>query len=87
MDRRKLGREFYELGLRLGGLGTVAIGSGGGELAKALARAAGCGVSLTGAAPPAGRGWRSTMDSPPPCLSGRRGSRWSCSSWTGRAGG
>ena len=48
MDRRKLGREFYELGLRLGGLGTVAIGSGGGELAKALARAAGCGVSLAG---------------------------------------
>ena len=48
MDRRKLGREFYELGLRLGGLGTVAIGSGGGELAKALARAAGCGVALAG---------------------------------------
>ncbi|MBD5084376.1 MAG: hypothetical protein HDT33_04740 [Clostridiales bacterium] len=48
MDRRKLGREFYELGLRLGGLGTVAIGSGGGELAKALARTAGCGVALAG---------------------------------------
>ncbi len=48
MDRTKLGREFYELGLRLGGLGTVAIGSGGGELAKALARAAGCGVALAG---------------------------------------
>ena len=48
MDRTKLGREFYELGLRLGGLGTVAIGSGGGELAKALARAAGCGIALSG---------------------------------------
>lgn len=48
MDRAKLGREFYELGLRLGGLGTVAIGSEGGTLAKALARAAGCGVALAG---------------------------------------
>lgn len=48
MDRKKLGREFYELGLRLGGLGTVAIGSGGGELARALARTAGCGVVLAG---------------------------------------
>jgi len=48
MDRTKLGREFYELGLRLGGLGTVAIGSGGGELAKALSRAAGCGAALAG---------------------------------------
>lgn len=48
MDRRQLGREFYDLGLRLGGLGTVAIGSAGGPLAKALARAAGCGVALAG---------------------------------------
>ena len=48
MDRAQLGREFYELGLRLGRSGTVAIGSGGGELAKALARAAGCGVALAG---------------------------------------
>lgn len=42
------GRELYELGLRLGGLGTVAIGSGGGELARALARSVGCGVALAG---------------------------------------
>ncbi|MBD5133291.1 MAG: hypothetical protein HDT38_02285 [Clostridiales bacterium] len=48
MDRTKLGREFYELGLRLGALGTVAIGSGGGSLAQALARAAGCGAALAG---------------------------------------
>lgn len=48
MDREKLGREFYELGLRLGGLGTVAIGSGGGPLARGLARTAGCGVVLAG---------------------------------------
>lgn len=48
MDRAQLGREFYELGLRLGGLGVVAIGSGGGSLASALARAAGCGVALAG---------------------------------------
>lgn len=48
MDRTQLGREFYELGLRLGKTGTVAIGSGGGELAKVLARAAGCGVALAG---------------------------------------
>lgn len=47
-DRTRLGQELYELGLRLGSLGTVAIGSGGGPLAKALARAAGCGVSLAG---------------------------------------
>ena len=44
----KLGQELYELGLRLGTLGAVAIGSGGGPLAKTLARAAGCGVSLAG---------------------------------------
>ncbi len=48
MERTKLGRELYELGLRLGGLGTVLIGSGGGSLAKALARCAGCGVALAG---------------------------------------
>ena len=48
MDRTQLGREFYELGLRLGGLGTVLIGSGGGPLAKALARTAGCGAALAG---------------------------------------
>lgn len=48
MDREQLGRDFYELGLRLGRLGTVAIGSGGGSLARSLARAAGCGVALAG---------------------------------------
>lgn len=48
MERTQLGREFYELGLRLGGLGTVLIGSAGGSLAKALARCAGCGVALVG---------------------------------------
>lgn len=47
-NRTKLGQELYELGLRLGALGAVAIGSGGGPLAKTLARAAGCGVSLAG---------------------------------------
>ncbi len=41
MERTQLGRELYELGLRLGGLGTVLIGSGGGSLAKALARCTG----------------------------------------------
>ena len=46
--RMKLGQELYELGLRLGTLGAVAIGSGGGRLAQTLARAAGCGVSLSG---------------------------------------
>lgn len=48
MDRMQLGREFYELGLRLGRRGTVAIGSGGGSLARTLARAVGCGVALAG---------------------------------------
>lgn len=48
MERTQLGREFYELGLRLGGLGTVLIGSGGGSLAQALARTAGCGAALAG---------------------------------------
>ena len=47
-ERSKLGQELYELGLRLGGMGAVAIGSGGGPLARTLARAAGCGVSLAG---------------------------------------
>ena len=46
MERTELGRELYELGLRLGGLGTVLIGSGGGSLARALARTAGCGAAL-----------------------------------------
>lgn len=49
MERTQLGRKFYELGLELGRLGTVAIGSGGGSLARALARAAGCGAALAGA--------------------------------------
>ena len=48
MDRMQLGREFYELGLRLGRRGTVAIGSGGGSLARTLAWAVGCGVALAG---------------------------------------
>lgn len=47
-DIVELGQELYELGLRLGDLGAVAIGSGGGPLATALARAAGCGVVLAG---------------------------------------
>lgn len=48
MDRKQLGREVYELGLRLGGLGTVLVGSAGGSLARALARCAGCGAALAG---------------------------------------
>ncbi len=48
-DRIERGRELFELGRRLGGLGTVAIGSAGGELARALARSAGCGAALAGA--------------------------------------
>ena len=47
-ERTRAGQELYELGLRLGTLGAVAIGSGGGPLARTLARAAGCGVSLAG---------------------------------------
>ena len=43
-----LGQDMYELGVRLGGLGGVAIGCAGGHLARALARAAGCGASLAG---------------------------------------
>lgn len=42
------GMELFQLGVHLGGLGTVAIGCAGGELAKTLARAAGCGVALAG---------------------------------------
>lgn len=48
MERTQLGRDYYELGLALGRLGTVLIGSGGGSLARALARAAGCGAALAG---------------------------------------
>ena len=44
----ELGRELYELGLRLGGLGTVGIGSGGGAVARMLARLVGCGAALAG---------------------------------------
>ena len=47
-DRKGLGQRLYDLGLRLGELGAVAIGSGGGVLASTLARAAGCGVSRAG---------------------------------------
>lgn len=50
MDRTQLGEELYKLGLRLGGLGTVLIGSSGGALAKALARSVGCGAALAGGA-------------------------------------
>ena len=48
MERIQLGRKFYELGLELGRAGTVAIGSGGGTLARALARTAGCAAALAG---------------------------------------
>lgn len=48
MEYTQLGREYFELGVRLGRLGPVAIGCGGGELAKALARCAGCGAALAG---------------------------------------
>lgn len=43
------GRAAMELGARLGGLGVLAIGSEGGELARMLARTAGCGAALAGA--------------------------------------
>lgn len=46
--RTERGRELYGLGLRLGALGAVAIGSAGGSLARALARCVGCGVALAG---------------------------------------
>ena len=42
------GMELFQLGIRLGGLGTVAVGCAGGELARALARTVGCGVALAG---------------------------------------
>lgn len=48
VKRAEQGREMYELGLRLGTLGAVAIGSTGGTLAQALARCVGCGVALAG---------------------------------------
>ena len=50
MEHRRisLGRNLFQLGLRLGALGAVAIGSAGGSLALALARAAGCGAALAG---------------------------------------
>ena len=47
-DQTRLGQDLYELGLRLGAMGAVAIGSGGGPLARALARSAGVGVALAG---------------------------------------
>ena len=47
-NRMEQGRRMYELGVRLGQLGTVAIGSAGGSLAQALARAVGCGVAVAG---------------------------------------
>lgn len=47
-DRMRQGKQMYELGLRLGSLGAVAIGSAGGSLARVLARAAGCGAALAG---------------------------------------
>lgn len=46
--RTEQGRELYELGMRLGVLGPVAIGSAGGTLARTLARCVGCGVTLAG---------------------------------------
>lgn len=46
--RIQQGRELYELGRKLGTLGSVAIGSVGGTLAQTLARCAGCGVVLAG---------------------------------------
>ena len=47
-ERIERGRELYELGLRLGVLGPVAIGAVGGTLAVALSRCVGCGVALAG---------------------------------------
>lgn len=48
-DPLRHGRELFTLGARLGTLGTLAVGSGGGGLARALARTAGCGAALAGA--------------------------------------
>lgn len=42
------GQEMYELGLRLGVLGPIAIGAVGGTLAVTLSRCIGCGVTLAG---------------------------------------
>lgn len=42
------GRELLELGARLARLGTLTIGSAGGEGAGLLARTAGCGAALAG---------------------------------------
>ena len=47
-NRTEQGRELYELGVKLGALGPIAIGSAGGSLAKALARSVGCGAALAG---------------------------------------
>lgn len=47
-DRGELGLRMYRQGLELGRLGTVAIGSAGGSLARMLARCLGCGVALAG---------------------------------------
>lgn len=46
--RTEQGKQLYELGLRLGALGSAAIGAAGGTLALALARCVGCGVALAG---------------------------------------
>ena len=46
--RIERGRELYELGLRLGVLGPVAIGAVGGTLAVTLSRCVACGVALAG---------------------------------------
>ena len=49
MDNRiNQGRELYELGLHLGVLGPVVIGTAGGALAQALAHCLGSGVALAG---------------------------------------
>lgn len=47
-NRTEQGRELYELGRKLGALGSVVIGCAGGRLAQALARSAGCGAALSG---------------------------------------
>lgn len=46
--RTEQGRRMYELGLRLGVLGPIAIGAAGGTLAQTLARCVGCGVAMAG---------------------------------------
>ena len=48
MERTQQGEDFYRLGLELGREGDVVIGCGGGSLAQALARCAGCGAALAG---------------------------------------